>query len=53
MLAEAARGMGLRDASLVYFRRAVQAGEQYGCGDPAGGCEGFDVPKLAALALGR
>ncbi|HEX5476220.1 MAG TPA: M48 family metallopeptidase [Burkholderiales bacterium] len=53
MLAESARSMGLRDASLVYYRRAAQAGKQYGCGDPAGGCEGFDVPKLAASALGR
>ena len=50
MLAEAARGLGLREAASTYYRRALDAGKEYGCG---GDCEGFNVPKLAAAALGR
>ncbi len=48
MLGEAARGLGLKDAARKYYRRALDAGEQYGCGE---GCEGFDVPKLARARL--
>jgi len=50
MLAEAARGLGLREAAGTYYRRALDAGKEYGCG---GDCEGFNVPKLAAAALSR
>jgi predicted Zn-dependent protease len=47
-LGEAARGLGLKDAAQAYYRRALDAGASYGCGD---GCEGFDVPKLAKARL--
>jgi len=50
MLAEAARGLGLREAASTYYKRALAAGKEYGCG---GDCEGFNVPKLASAALGR
>ena len=50
MLAEAARGLGLREAASAYYKRALDAGKEYGCG---GDCEGFNVPKLASAALGR
>jgi predicted Zn-dependent protease len=51
MLAEAARGLGLGEAAGAYYRRAVEAGKDYGCG---ASCEGFEVQKQAsdALALG-
>jgi Zn-dependent protease with chaperone function len=48
MLAESAKGLGLKDASATYYRRAVEAGRQHGCGE---GCEGFPVQKLSAAAL--
>ena len=48
MLGEAARGLGLKDAARNYYRRALDAGARYGCGE---GCEGFDVPKLAQARL--
>lgn len=48
MLGEAARGLALKDAARTYYRRALDAGRQYGCGE---GCEGFDVPKLAKARL--
>ncbi len=50
MLAEAARGLGLKEAASTYYKRALEAGKEYGCG---GDCEGFNVPKLASAALGR
>jgi Zn-dependent protease with chaperone function len=50
MLGEAARGLGLREAASTYYKRALDAGKEYGCG---GDCEGFNVPRLAAAALGR
>ncbi len=50
MLAEAARGLGLREAASTYYKRALDAGKEYGCGAD---CEGFNVPKLASAALGR
>src|SRR5919197_1179585 len=31
MLAEAARGMGLKEAAVAYYRRAVEVGREYGC----------------------
>jgi predicted Zn-dependent protease len=48
LLAESAKGLGLKDASTQYYRRALEAGREYGCGDE---CEGFPVRKLAAAAL--
>lgn len=48
MLAEAARGLGLKQAAAKYYRRAVEAGKEYGCGSD---CAGFNVQKLAAAAL--
>jgi predicted Zn-dependent protease len=48
MLAESAKGLGLQEASAVYYKRAVEAGRQYGCGE---GCEGFAVQKLSSAAL--
>jgi predicted Zn-dependent protease len=50
MLGEAARGLGLKDAATTYYKRAVEAGKEYGCGSD---CEGFDVPRLAQTALAR
>ena len=52
MLAESARGMGLKDAAATYYKRAVEAGARYGCGADAGfDCEGFEVQKRAQAAL--
>ena len=48
MLAEAAKGLGLKDAAAIYYRRALDAGKQHGCGDS---CEGFEVQKLSRIAL--
>jgi hypothetical protein len=48
LLAESAKGLGLRDAATVYYKRALEAGREHGCGDE---CEGFAVQKLAAAAL--
>lgn len=50
MLGEAASGLGLKDAAAAYYKRALEAGKEYGC---AGDCEGFDVQKLAQTALAR
>jgi hypothetical protein len=50
MLAEAAKGLNLPQASAVYYRRAIEAGKDHGCGD---GCEGFPVQRLAQAALKR
>jgi len=49
-LAEAAKGLQLQEASSTYYKRALDAGRQYGCA--AEGCEGFEVRKLAKAALG-
>jgi predicted Zn-dependent protease len=52
MLAEAAHGLGLRDAAATYYKRAVEAGARYGCGAEGGfSCEGFEVQKRAHAAL--
>jgi predicted Zn-dependent protease len=48
MLAESAKGLGLKDASATYYKRALDAGRQYGCGDS---CEGFAVQKASTAAL--
>jgi hypothetical protein len=48
MLAEAAKGMGLKDASVTYYKRAVDAASDYGCGDD---CDGFDVQRRSRAAL--
>jgi predicted Zn-dependent protease len=50
MLAESAKGLGLKEAAPVYYQRALEAGREYGCGSS---CEGFEVRKLSASALGR
>jgi hypothetical protein len=50
LLAEAAKGLDLRDASTTYYQRALEAGKQYGCsGDD---CEGFEVQKLSKANSG-
>jgi Zn-dependent protease with chaperone function len=51
MLGEAARGLGLTEAAGAYYRRALEAGKQYGCGSGGFSCEGFEVQKRAAAAL--
>jgi hypothetical protein len=50
MLAESAKGLGLKDAAPVYYKRAVEAGKEHGCG---GSCEGFEVRKVSASALSK
>jgi len=51
MLAESAQGLGLKDAAAAYYRRAQEAGKEFGCGDSGFSCEGFEVQKLAAARL--
>jgi predicted Zn-dependent protease len=51
MLAEAARGLGLREAATTYYNRALAAGKDDGCGSGVFSCEGFEVQKAAAAAL--
>jgi len=51
MLAEAARGLGLKEAAATYYKRALEAGKDYGCGSGVFSCEGFEVQKQAAAAL--
>jgi Zn-dependent protease with chaperone function len=51
MLAEAATGLGLKEAATTYYRRALEAGEANACGTGVFSCEGFDVRKSAAAAL--
>jgi hypothetical protein len=54
LLAEAAQGLGLREAANVYYKRAVEAGARYACGAESGfDCEGFEVQKHAKAALKR
>lgn len=50
MLAEAARGMGLKDAAAIYYRRTIEAGKDNACGGVFS-CEGFEVRKSAEAAL--
>jgi hypothetical protein len=49
-LAEAAKGLQLKDAATAYYKRALEAGRKYGCA--AEGCEGIEVQRLAKAALG-
>jgi predicted Zn-dependent protease len=51
MLAESARGLGLKDAAATYYKRALDAGKDTACGSGIFSCEGFEVQKLAASAL--
>src|SRR4051812_30124442 len=51
LLGESARHLGLKDAASAYYRRAMDAGKQFGCGGAMSGCEGFEVQKLSAAAL--
>jgi len=51
MLAEAASGMGMKDAAAAYYKRALDAGKDNACGSGVFGCEGFEVQKSAAAAL--
>ena len=54
MLAEAAQGLGLKDAAAAYYRRAVEAGARHGCSAEGGlDCQGFEVQKRAQAALSR
>jgi Zn-dependent protease with chaperone function len=53
MLAEAARGLGLQEPASVYYKRALEAGKDHGCGSGFFSCEGFDVQKLSAVAVRR
>ena len=51
MLAEAAKGMGNKDAAAAYYKRALEAGKDNACGSGVFSCEGFEVQKSAAAAL--
>jgi predicted Zn-dependent protease len=51
MLAEAARGLGMKDAAAAYYKRALEAGTDNACGSGVFSCEGFEVQKSAASAL--
>jgi predicted Zn-dependent protease len=51
MLAEAAKGMGMKDAAAAYYKRALEAGKDNACGAGVFSCEGFDVQKSATSAL--
>jgi len=54
LLAEAANGLGLKDAAKTYYTRAFEA-QQAGktCDGTFNTCEGFDIPKLIQAALQR
>jgi predicted Zn-dependent protease len=51
LLAEAASGLGMKQAATTYYRRALEAGKENACGSGLFSCEGFDVQKAAASAL--
>ena len=54
LLAEAARGLGLVDATRNYYVRAIAAGKEgKACGGSYNTCEGLDVPLLASSALAQ
>ena len=53
MLAESAKNLGLKDSAAIYYKRALAAGKEFGCAGPLGDCEGFEVRKLSAKALGN
>jgi predicted Zn-dependent protease len=50
LLGEAAGGLGLGEAAQKYYRRALDAGTEYGCGED---CAGFEVRKVAQSRLAR
>ena len=54
MLAESARGLGLQDAAMIYYRRAIEA-EQAGqtCGGALNTCEGFDIKPASMTAIAK
>ena len=47
MLAEAANGLGLKDAAATYYKRALEAGKDSACDSGAVSCEGFEVQRIA------
>ena len=47
MLAEAANGLGLKEAAATYYKRALEAGKDSACGGGVFSCEGFEVQKVA------
>jgi predicted Zn-dependent protease len=47
MLAEAANGLGLKDAAATYYKRALEAGKDSACDSGAFSCEGFEVQRIA------
>jgi hypothetical protein len=51
MLAEAAKGLGMKEAAAAYYKRALEAGKENACGSGVFSCEGFEVQKSAATAL--
>ena len=51
MLAESAKGLGLKDASTAYYKRALEVGKEFGCGGPLSSCEGFEVQNQASAEL--
>ncbi|HEX6320610.1 MAG TPA: M48 family metallopeptidase [Burkholderiales bacterium] len=53
LLAEAAKGLNLIEASATYYTRALDAGKEHGCGSGADECAGFEVQKLSSAALVR
>ena len=54
LLAEAANGLGLKDATKIYYARALEAQKDgKTCDGTFNTCEGFDIPKLIQAALQR
>jgi hypothetical protein len=54
LLAEAANGLGLKDAAKIYYARALEAQKDgKTCDGTFNTCEGFDIPKLIQAALQR
>jgi len=51
LLAEAAKGLDLIETSATYYKRALDAGKEHGCGSGADECAGFEVQKLSSAAL--
>jgi predicted Zn-dependent protease len=47
MLAEAARGLEMKEAAAAYYKRALEAGRDNACGTGIFSCEGFDVQSIA------
>ncbi len=54
LLAEAANGLGLKDAAKTYYARALEAQKDgRTCDGTFNTCEGFDIPRLVQAALQR